>query len=126
MRKFLFILVALSIGLKIGWDYVMSEDFQAYGDRTKAEWTCQVDFWMAEYYVVLSEYPDAWKLFHRGAERCPKTEIGEKCAFEYAHCLESGGKRGDAVAAYLKFIEDYPDSARARLAQKSIDMLRTA
>jgi TolA-binding protein len=126
MRNVLVFSVLLILGVKMGWDYLASDKFQAYGDRTKAPWTCSVDFWMGEYMTVLSEYDDATRMFGIVADRCPASETGERAAFELAGTLESDGKRAAAIDAYQKFLEKYPASSRAKLAEKSIGMLRTS
>lgn len=124
MRKVLIFAILLILGVKAGWDYLNSDKFQAYGDRTKAPWTCTVDFWMGEYMNVLSNYDNAVRLFRIVADRCPASEIGERAAFELADTLETDGKRDAAIDAYQKFLDKYPNSDRVKLAEKSINALR--
>ena len=107
-------------------NYILSDKFQAYADKSKAPWTCQVNMVLAQQLILLSRYEQAEKYLLKISPRGPKTEVAEKADFEYAHCLENRGQRSASVAAYEAFAEKYPESRRARLAIKAAGMLRTS
>ena len=124
MKKALIILVLIGIGAKVGLDYLFSEKFQEYADRTKKPWTCQTNIVIGEFMNVMSHYPQAAYYFRKAADRCPDTPLAEEAEFEYARALDNQGIRADAVHAYEVFLEKYPNSDRAKLANKSIGILR--
>lgn len=124
MRKTVVIVILLVIGMKMGVDYLFSEKFQDYGDKTKKPWTCQTNIYIGEFMNLMSHYKQAAYYFQKAADRCPDTPLAEEADFEYARALDSNGVRSDAVQAYQAFIEKYPNSERAKLASKSIAILR--
>jgi len=126
MWRFLAFALFIVVGVKSGMDYLASDRFQVYADRTKAPWTCRMDFVAGQYLTIMSRYDQSAKVFKRISARCPGTEIGERSDFEYAHSLETGGKRAEAIDAYGKFLEKYPGSRRAKLAHRSVDILKTS
>lgn len=126
MKGFLLAVLVLIGSAKAGWEYLNSATFQIYADRSRAPWTCKADFLMAQYFTVLSRYADAGARLQRVAARCPGTEIAERSALEYAQSLENDGKRADAIAAYENFVTQYPGTQRARLAEKSANLLKTS
>src|SRR5690349_4330279 len=50
MRNFFIGLILLVVGVKYGAAYLLSDDFQAYANRTKAPWTCQFENGMGHFY----------------------------------------------------------------------------
>lgn len=124
MRKALVILILVAVGIKVGLDYLFSDKFQEYGDKTKKPWTCQANVVMGEFMNVMSRYHQASYYFRKAADRCPDTPLAEEAEFEYARALDSLGVRAEAIHAYDVFLEKYPNSERAKLATKSIGILR--
>lgn len=125
MRKFLVLFVLMIVGAKMGVDYLFSEKFQAYGDRTKATWTCEVNLVVGQYCNMMSRYPQARYFFEKIIERCPETPVGIEAEFEIARALENQGLRTDAIGAYERYAEKYPGTRRGRLASKSAGILKT-
>jgi len=126
MRKVVLILILIAFGAKYGVDYLFSDEFQAYGDRTKAGWTCQVNYFIGEYFNVLSRYRTSRVYFQKIMERCPETPIAERAHFEFARALENQGLRRDAVVAYEEYATKYAGTKRGRLAGKSADILKSS
>lgn len=124
MRKVLIIFLLLSIGAKYGIDYLFSDEFQQYGDKTKEPWTCRTNIVIGEFLTVMSHYKSAGYYFKKTVDRCPKTPMCSEAAFEYAQSLESQGLRHDAVEAYDHYAEDYPGTERGVLAEKAANILR--
>jgi hypothetical protein len=125
MKKAAVIIVLILLGAKCGVDYLFSERFQEYGDRTKATWTCEVNMVLGEFLNIFSRYDEAGTFFKKIADRCPDTPVGEEAEFEYARTLENRGLRSDAIAAYQAFAEKYPATRRGRLAAKAAGILST-
>lgn len=122
--KTVLLLAALVAGSIYGYDFVMSEKFQAYGDKHKAEWTCVVNNFIGNLYVVMSKYKKAENFFAPVVARCPKTSMAEEASFKVASCLEAQGLPNEAIAAYKKYLEAYPTTKRAKLASFAVDRLR--
>jgi len=122
MRKFIIFAILVIFGLQYGKKYILSEDFQKYGDKKKAVWTCYVNDFIGEFYIALSRYGKAQPFFERSKKRCKGKPIAEKAAFKVAYCLENTN-RGRAKKEYLQFIEDFPESKRVKLAQKKVSRL---
>jgi tetratricopeptide (TPR) repeat protein len=124
LKKFFIVAFIVAFVLKTGYDYLYSEDFQKYGDRTKAEWTCQVNNVMGNLNVVMSNYKEAYDLFDRVVKRCPDSPTREEAQFRMADCLTSLGRNADSIAAYEKYIEDFKGTKRASIAARSIQILK--
>lgn len=106
------------------WGFIFSEKFQQYGDEKKAGWTCHVNNFIVEYHILLSEYKEAQMVCERTVKRCPKTDVSRKAEYKIAYCLERRGQLQDALQAYQNFLEKYPKSERAKLAQRKISILK--
>jgi tetratricopeptide (TPR) repeat protein len=124
LRNFIIAVIVIVVGFKYGYDYLLSEDFQKYGDRTKAEWTCQVNNVMGNMNMVMSHYSDAYNLFDRVVKRCPDSPTREEAQFNMADCLNSMGRNADSMAAYQQFIEDFKDSKRVKIAVRAIEIIK--
>lgn len=126
MRKAVIIIVFVVVAAKLGVDYLTSDRFQEYGDRTKATWTCEANRILGQFMMMVSHYKQAAYYFSKIAERCPDTLVSEEAEFEYARALESQGLRRDAVDQYEAYAAKYPGTRRGRLAAKSAGILRTS
>lgn len=124
MKKFLIFLVALIVGLKYGSDYLTSPDFQAYGDRTKAPWTCQVNNLMGHFLMFMGQYRSAIPYFQKTVDRCPETSMSEIGEFEVAECLSKTNRYPEAIEVYRAFSEHYPTSERAPIAKRAVQLLQ--
>jgi len=110
-------------GLKYGFAYLGSEDFQRYADESKAPWTCRVNIIMGKFNMMLSRHDKAILWFNPVLTRCPKTSMTEEAMFQIAVNLEQMGRRAEAIEAYKKYAEVYKGSKRSRLALKAADIL---
>ena len=124
MLKPLVFTLLVALGLRYGWLYINSEDFQKYGDQKKAGWTCHVNNTLASFYETMSEYQLAYNLYERTAARCPQTSSGEDATFRMADCLQNSGRPGEAMLQYQKFAEEYKDSKYKKLALEAYDRIR--
>jgi TolA-binding protein len=121
--KYLIAFVALLAGLKFGYDYLQSDDFQRYGDENAAQWTCYVNNLMGELEITMSHYDRALQYFLPVLKRCPKTSMAEEATFKTATCLEQMGRRGEAAEVYRRYVALYPNTRRARIAQRAADII---
>lgn len=124
MIRFLVILVVIVVAFNRGFNYLLSDDFQAYADQSKAIWTCEVTYVLGQYNELLSRYQRAGFYFQKVIARCPDTPVCEQAEFAYATALQSMGRRRDAGNAFHAFAEKYPGSRRSRVARKAADLLR--
>ena len=124
MLKFILIVAAIFGGFKYGGGYLLSEDFQQYADRSKSPWTCYLDNTFGDFHMTMSNYQSAYYRFSHSVARCPDSSAGERAQFEVAHSLELAGDRNGAALEYDKYVKKYPETKRARIAQRSVDLLR--
>jgi TolA-binding protein len=113
----------LFLGLRFGYNYLLSPEFQKYADENHSSWTCYVNNLLGDFYVTMSRYEEARAMYQPVIKRCAKTPMAERAAFNIAECLEHSGHRPEAIVAYRKFAEDYKGSPRARTAARSADIL---
>lgn len=126
MRKIILASIAIFLGAKYGYGYLMSEKFQAYGDRTKAPWTCHVNGAIGEFEILLSNYSEALEVFQRTIARCPDTPMAESAAFKTARCLDDLGRMNEALWAYVAYAEKYPGTERSRIALRAAQIIRAS
>jgi hypothetical protein len=126
VRKLLVGSLLLFLGLKYGYGFLVSDKFQVYGDRTKAPWTCHVNNALGELDILLSRYKPAQEVFEKTVARCPDTSMAEDAAYKVARCLEGQGRMGEAMQAFLNFVEKYPNSKRARIAQRAAQIIKAS
>lgn len=124
MRNLIIGSVLFFLGIKYGLGYLGSEKFQEYGDRSKAPWTCRANIILGELDILLSRYAEAQPLFERVLDRCPETSVAETAEFRVAQCLEKNKRLGAARNAYEQYAEKYPNTERARIAQRAAQILR--
>jgi hypothetical protein len=125
MRRTVLFIILIVVAGKYGLDYILSADFQNYGDRTKAQWTCQVNNVMGGLYEVGSEYQKALNLYERTIKRCPQTPLAENAMFHRAACMEVAIP-GAAMGAYQEYLDAFPDGEKRASALRSIDRIRLA
>lgn len=123
MLKFGIGAILLIFGFKYGVTYLTSEDFQRYGDENKAQWTCRVNNLMGQFYVTMSHYDDALKVFTPVLKRCPKTPMAEEATFRIAICLEETGRRAEAAEVYRRYAAAYKGTERARVAARAAEII---
>lgn len=116
------VFIAVFLG---GLNFVFSDKFQKYGDTNKAQWTCYVNNFAGNLYIVMSKYDEAYDLFDKSVKRCPDKPLVEEARFQMAKCLEFMGRPSEAVVAYEQYANDYKDinPKRARLATRSIQAI---
>jgi hypothetical protein len=125
MKMFIAVVALLFFGAKYTMDYLTSEKFQEYGDRTKAPWTCEVNMIIAQFHDVMSHYQAEQNYLQRILDRCPDSPVAEEAAFDIANALEKGGSRVLAIQAYEAYAEKYGGTKRGRLATKAANILKT-
>ncbi len=116
MQKLILFALLGILGVKFGFNYLVSEEFQKFGDAKKAQWTCRVNNVLGNLFIVASKYERAYDLFARVIERCPETPMVEEATFKMGECLEDMGRPNEAIPIYAKYAETYPNTRRARLA----------
>ena len=126
MRKFLLAAALLALGAKYGFDYILSEKFQTYSDKTKAPWTCNVNYFIAGVYTVMSEYKEALPLYQRILTRCPDDPIAVDAEFGVARSLEETFHQQEAVEKYKEFAEKHKNHPKAKLAIRSVEILASS
>ena len=124
IRKVVLTIILIILAAKYSWDYITSEDFQKYADKTKAPWTCQVNMILGGMYDVMSEYNSSYAMFDRVINRCPNLPVAGDALFRKADALESLSRMQDALPVYYEYVEKYPDGKNIRIAQKAIDRIR--
>ena len=124
MKKYIIVIGLIIFGIKYGYDYVLSEKFQTYADKTKAPWTCKVNNFMGNIFMVGSEYNRAYDLFQRVLARCPETADAEEAEYKSADALAGMGEMRRAVAAYEAYAEAHKGTKRAGLASKAAGGIR--
>ncbi len=123
MRKYVLFFLFIIFAAKYGYDYLLSEGFQQYGDRENAQWTCTVTNILGDFYLTTSDYKLAQSLYSRVMKRCPKTPMDEKATFRYATCLEKTSSWTDAGVYYQKYVENFPHGKNARVAAEALDRI---
>lgn len=124
MRKFLLLVILLFLAFRYGGEYILSEDFQKYGDREKAQWTCRVNNVLGGMYQIGSEYQRAFQFYDRVLTRCPATTMAEEALFQKAACLENMMDPLRAISAYEEYIEKHPHGESYKSALRSIDRIK--
>ena len=123
MRKYVLLVIAFILGIKYGIGYILSPKFQAYADKTKAPWTCELDNFLGNLLIVMSRYEEAITRFTATINRCPETASSEVAEYKVAECLADLGRNHDAESAYRAFAVKYSGTKRARIADKAADLL---
>ena len=119
--KFIIFSALLYAGGKYGGEYLLSNDFEVYADRTKAPWTCQLEIIFGKLHFMRDDYDKAMMRYSHAIARCPGSS--EEAEFEMARCLEAKQLRTQAYEAYTAFVKKYPGSRRAKAADRSADIL---
>jgi TolA-binding protein len=125
MKRYLFFTLAVIFALKYGYTYITSEEFQKYGDKTKAPWTCQANNYLARYYRVVDDGQRAQEVYSRVIKRCPKTPFAEEAAFGIAEAYDEMYLTRQAMEAYSQFIEQYKTSPLKNRAIKALSRINT-
>ena len=124
MRKFLLTAILLFLGIRYGLKYITSEDFQKYGDREKAQWTCRVNNALGGLYQIGSEYRLAHDLFNRVLTRCPNSPMAEEALFQKASCLENMNDPQQALAVYQEYRETFPNGDKVITATNASERIK--
>lgn len=123
MVKKIAIVILLVAGIAKGCSFVLSDDFQRYGDEGNRQWTCRVNKVLGEFYITMSKYDRAKYFFERILTRCPKTKMEEEAFFKVGYCYEGMGQNPTALVQYRKFLKRYPRSDLYPLALKKTQVL---
>ena len=126
MKKYIVLVFALIFGIKYGVEYIFSPKFQAYGDRTKAPWTCEVDNFIGHMLMVVSHYEEAKTYFEYTIQRCPDTAQCEVAEYEVAESWAKMGHNREATDAYRAYAEKYKGTKRAKIADQAADLLHVS
>ncbi len=126
MRKPLITLVLFGFAIYYGFNYILSEDFQVYGDRKKAQWTCRVNIAVGGLYKISSSYKKAHDLFDRVLKRCPNTEMAGEAMFNKASCLEEISGPTEAMAVYQEYIDTFPQGDKYYNAMRAINRIKVS
>lgn len=121
--KFLIFVGLLFAGGKYGSEYIRSNDFEAYADRTKAPWTCQLEVVFGKLHFMRDDFDKAIMRYSHAVRRCPESESAEQAEFEIARCIEAKQDRAAAYTAYIEFTKKYPNSPRRKIAERAADIL---
>ena len=124
MRRYVLSVILLLLGLKYGIDFLLSEDFQKYGDKKKAQWTCHVNNFLGGIYEISSEYRQSVGLYDRVLNRCPDTPMAERAMFFKAYCLENLNQPREAMDAYIQYRDTFPNGQRINKVTTAIDRIR--
>ena len=124
MRNYFITVIVIIVGLYAVQRVIFSDKFQEYGDKHKAPWTCRVTNVVAEFYITFSHYQKALELFKKVEKRCPGTPMAERACFQVAYCMEYVGGTDRSIWAYQRYLEKYPDTKRAVLAERKIHILK--
>jgi outer membrane protein assembly factor BamD (BamD/ComL family) len=124
MRKFVLTAVLVILSLKYGIDYLLSEKFQNYGDQKKAQWTCQVNNFLAGLFEVSSDYQRSIDLYDRVLTRCPESPMAEQAMFSKAYDLENLNHPHEAYDVYLQYRDAFPNSDKIGKVNRAIDRIR--
>lgn len=126
MARFYFFIFLLIVGLKYGYQYAASEDFQKYADRTKAPWTCQATIYLGDLFQLMDSPIAAKSYYDRVPVRCPKTKFAAEASYGSAYSIDQMDRDREAVDAYQQFIEEYKDSPLVAEAKKNIARIQGA
>ncbi|MCB4756810.1 MAG: hypothetical protein LHV69_07235 [Elusimicrobia bacterium] len=124
MKKFVLTVLLIYFVLHHIVGYFLSEDFQKYGDEQKSTWTCYVNSFFGSFYMTMSKYQEAYRMYQPIVKRCSESEIGGLAEFRIAQCYEGMRRRWDAVTAYEAYAEKYKNSDRARIAAQAANALK--
>ena len=124
MRKFVLYAILIVLGLKYGIHFLLSEDFQNFGDRKKAPWTCQVNNLLGGLFEVSSDYQRSIYFYDHVLNRCPETPMAEHALFSKGYCLESLNLPHEAMDVYVQYRETFPSGERIRKVNTAIDRIR--
>jgi TolA-binding protein len=108
---------------KYSYDYLKSDQFEQYADRTKEPMTCYAENMIGYMHIVMSHYESGYYRFSHTVNRCPGTPMAEAAEFNMARCLEGMGNNRAACDSYAAFAEKYKHSRRARIAQRASEVL---
>lgn len=121
--KFLIFVGLLFAGGKYGIDYLHSNEFEVYADRTKAPWTCHLEVVFGKLHFMRDDFDKAMMRYSHAIRRCPESSMAEEADFEIARCLEAKNERAAAYAAFIEFTKKYPNSPKAKIADKAAEIL---
>lgn len=124
MRGKLIIIALIFYGIYRGFVFFFSPEFQAYGDKVKAPWTCKANLLLGGIYETGSNYEAAYQMYENILKRCPKTPMAEQALFYKAVCMEDLHHPFDAVAVYQSYLDTYPEGEKKMRAIRSIDRIR--
>jgi hypothetical protein len=126
VRKVVLSLILIVLGIKFGIDYLISEKFQAYADRTKAPWTCHVTLVIGKTFQLMDSPERAMPYFNRIVDRCGGLDVASEAAFQNAYAVHRMDRPSQAVAAYEEFLVLHSTSPRAGDAQRAITRIKSA
>lgn len=123
MKKGFLYLILIVVALQYGYSYITSDDFQKYGDQTKAQWTCQANNTLG-FLTLLGDNPSrAFFYYSKTAARCPATSEGYQAILKMAECYGYMGKRQEAMDLLQNFIEQNKQSPLVGDFQKQLDKI---
>ena len=105
--RFIIVVVAIVALLNFCFHYIISDKFQNYGDRRKAQWTCLVNMKLGNFYLTLSKYKKGRTYFERLMKRCPEGKLAEEASYQIAYTYEMDNKPRMATKLYLEFLEKF-------------------
>ena len=123
MFKYIVALFLVVFGVRYGYNYLNSEDFQRWGDEHHAEWTCKVNNLLGNINMTMSRYDEALHWFGPVLKRCPDTPMAEEATFRTAISLETMGRRQEAAVIYRTYAEKYKGTERSRIATKAAEII---
>jgi len=122
--KFLILAAIIFFGVKYGGQYLLSNEFELYADQKKDPATCEFEIVLGKLHYMQDDYDKAMMRYAHAVDRCPNSTMAEEAEFETARCLEAKHLRRPAYDAYVAFTKKYPGTKRARIADKSAEILQ--
>lgn len=124
MRNFFLTIILLVAAIKFGSDYVFSEKFQAYADKTKAPWTCTATLYMGHIFQLMDNPQRAKTYYDRIPSRCQGLTIESEAAYYSAYSIDQMDIVQPSVEAYSHFLVQYSTSPRVDDVQKALNRIR--
>lgn len=124
MRTKLLIVVLIIYGIYRGIVFVFSDDFQTYGNKVKAPWTCNANLILGGIYEIGSNYQPAFEVYENVLTRCPETSMAEQALFHKAVTVEELHRPFEALGIYQAYLDTYPEGEKKLTAIRSIDRIR--
>jgi len=119
MRRFIIFLI-ICIGF-FAWfcHFFNSGKLQKYLDEhPNPSWGVRVQYYMGQFFYFRKERKKAIECAEKVLKVYPKSSCVPKALFLKAKSLHELGKRAEAIKAYKKYFETYPNFSKAKLAKK--------